>query len=70
MAAGGDFGASVAPQLVGIVTDAMIANPKIVVLAEKIGLSSSQLGLKFGMLIGMLFPLISIPLFVYFYKKK
>lgn len=63
MAAGGDLGASVGPQLVGIITDAVIANPEMVSLAEKFNLMPEQLGMKAGMLCGMLFPLVGI--FVY-----
>ena len=68
MAAGGDLGASVGPQLVGIITDAVIANPEAASLAQKLSLSSEQLGMKFGMLCGMLFPLIGI--FVYARLRK
>ncbi len=64
MAAGGDLGASVAPQLVGIITDAAIANPKAIALAETLSLAPEQLGMKIGMLVGILFPLVGI--FVYF----
>jgi len=68
MAAGGDLGASVGPQLVGIVTDAVIANPAAASLAEKLSLMPEQLGMKAGMLCGMLFPLIGI--FVYARLRK
>ena len=66
MAAGGDLGASVGPQLVGLITDFAIENPTVADLALKIGLSSEQLGMKASMLVGMLFPLSAIPLFAYF----
>ncbi len=68
MAAGGDLGASVAPQLVGIITDAVIANPAAASLAEALRLAPEQLGMKMGMLFGMLFPLIGI--FVYYRIRK
>ncbi len=72
MAAGGDLGASVGPQLVGVITDFAIKNPEISSLAKVLSLSPEQLGMKIGMLVGMLFPLVSI--FVYYrirntYKK-
>lgn len=70
MAAGGDLGASVAPQLIGIVTDAVIAHPSAQAFAQHLGWSTSQLGMKSGMLVGTLFPLMAIPLFVYIYKKS
>ena len=60
MAAGGDFGASVGPQLVGVVTDAALKNPTLLSLAEGFGLMPEQLGMKLGMIVGMLFPLVAI----------
>ena len=68
MAAGGDLGASVAPQLIGIITDAAIAIPAANELAQKLSLAPEQLGMKIGMLVGMLFPLVGIPLY-YTFKK-
>ena len=63
MAAGGDLGASIAPQLVGIVSDFTIANSFLSSLAEKLSLTPDSLGMKLGMLVGMLFPLIAIFLY-------
>lgn len=60
MAAGGDLGGSVAPQLLGIITDAAIANPYATALAQSLALTPDQLGMKLGMLCGMLFPLIGV----------
>ena len=60
MAAGGDLGASVGPQLVGVVTDSVMNNPDCVSLAQKIGITTEQLGMKSGMLVGMIFPLVAI----------
>ena len=68
MAAGGDLGASVGPQLVGIITDAVIANPSAVQFAQTLSLAPDQLGMKIGMLTGMLFPLVAIPLYFYLMK--
>ena len=68
MAAGGDLGAAVGPQLVGLITDAAIASPSALKLAQNLSLAPEQLGMKLGMLVGMLFPLFAIPL--YFYLKK
>ena len=68
MAAGGDLGASVGPQLVGIITDAVIANPAAAALAADLALAPEQLGMKLGMLCGMLFPLVGI--FIYWYIWK
>ncbi len=68
MAAGGDLGASIGPQLVGLITDFSIANPTISELAVSLSLSPDQLGMKLGLLIGMLFPLCAIPLFIKIYR--
>lgn len=63
MAAGGDLGASLGPQFVGMVTDAALEMPFLIEMAQGIGLSAEALGMKLGMLTGMLFPLFSIPVF-------
>ena len=63
LAAGGDLGASVAPQLVGVVTDAAMANEAVLRLATELGLSAEQCGMKLGMLVGMLFPLAAIAVY-------
>ena len=73
MAAGGDFGASMGPQLVGVITDAAIENPTLISLAEKLSLYPEQLGMKLGMLVGMLFPMVAIVVYATYlksYKKK
>lgn len=63
MAAGGDLGASVGPQLVGIVADKAISSEYFVSLASRLGISADALGMRFGMLIGVVFPIAAI--FVY-----
>ncbi len=63
MAAGGDLGASIGPQLIGIITDATIASPAAANIAAVLSISAEQLGMKLGMLIGMLFPLAAIPVY-------
>ena len=68
MAAGGDLGASVGPQLVGLITDAAIGSSKALEIAQGMSLTPEQLGMKLGLLVGMLFPIIAIPL--YWYIKK
>ncbi len=70
MAAGGDLGASVGPQLVGIITDAAIASPRVVALAASLGLAPAQLGMKLGMLCGALFPLVGIFVYLHIWKKN
>ncbi|MBR2466373.1 MAG: MFS transporter [Clostridia bacterium] len=63
MAAGGDFGASVGPQLVGIASDAVIASSWGTSLAARLGIGTESLGMKAGMIVGALFPILAI--FVY-----
>jgi len=70
MASGGDLGASVAPQLVGIITDLTIAAPAAADFAASLGLAPEQLGMKLGMLAGMFFPLAGIFLYYRFWKAK
>jgi MFS family permease len=70
MAAGGDLGASVGPQLVGLITDAAIEIPSLLSLADKLSLTPDQLGMKLGLLVGMLFPLVAIPFHIYNIKSK
>ena len=63
MAAGGDLGAALGPQLIGVVTDTVIADPAASALAQSWGLMPDQLGLKLGMLVGMLFPLAGVAVY-------
>ncbi len=70
MAAGGDMGASVGPQLVGVVADGVIASQTGGELATKLGLTAEQLGMKAGMLVGMLFPLVGIFLYLALWRAK
>ena len=72
MASGGDLGASVAPQLMGIVTDAVKESDLGLRLSGQLGLSAEQVGLKAGMLVCSLFPIIGIAVLlftVHFFKK-
>ena len=64
MAAGGDLGASVGPQLVGIITDAVSASPTAAGIAARLGLTPETLGMKFGILVGMVFSLAAVFVFL------
>ena len=57
MAAGGDLGASVAPQLMGIVIDKVSVSSFAAEWSEKLQITPEQVGLKAGMLVCALFPL-------------
>ena len=73
MAAGGDFGSSVAPQGLGIVVDAVAASPWAAELGARLSLSAEQVGMKAGMLMAALFPLLGLIVLVYmhrFFTKK
>lgn len=70
MAAGGDLGASVAPQLVGLISDLAMVNPALTDLSAKLSLAPDQLGMKLGMLVGMLFPLAAVFLYSHIRKSR
>ena len=57
MAASGDLGASVAPQLMGIVVDGVSASSFAANLSTTINLTVEQIGMKTGMLVSAIFPI-------------
>lgn len=69
MAAGGDLGASVGPQMIGIVTDKIASSSFGLDLSLKLGISPEQVGMKCGMLIAMLFALSAVFAYLYVMKK-
>ena len=72
MAASGDLGASVAPQLLGIVVDNVAASGFAAELGADLALSPEQIGLKAGMLVTAIFPILGIGLLVFairYFKK-
>lgn len=70
MAAGGDMGASIGPQLVGIVTDSVISSSSGISLASALGITVEQLGMKAGMLVGTIFPIIAIIIYALLIRDK
>ena len=68
MAAGGDFGASVAPQLMGIIVDKVAVSNWAAELSQVVSLSTEQIGMKTGMLVASIFPFLGIFLLVYINK--
>lgn len=70
MAAGGDFGASVGPQMVGVITDSIINYPAAVSLANSLGLTADQLGMKIGVFAGSIFPLVATFVFYSIMRHK
>ena len=63
MAAGGDLGAAVGPQMIGIITDAVSASGGAERLAGRLALQPDQLGMKLGLLIAAVFPLAAIAVY-------
>ena len=60
MAAGGDFGASVAPQLIGIVVDKVSVSSFAAELSTTLSMTTDEIGMKVAMLTASLFPVIGI----------
>ncbi|MBQ3074648.1 MAG: MFS transporter [Clostridia bacterium] len=70
MAAGGDLGASVGPQLMGIVADVTAQSGRAAELCQSVSISPESLGMKAGMLVGMLFPVIGLILTLFLKKGE
>ena len=70
MAAGGDLGVSVGPQLVGIISDAIPSSQFFVQLANSLGVTAEQLGMRIAILVGMIISLIAIFVFLHLYKNS
>lgn len=70
MAAGGDLGASIGPQMIGFVTDKVMSNELLCSFAERIGLMSEQFGMKTGMFLGTVFPIFAAVVFLYIKKTN
>jgi MFS family permease len=74
MAASGDLGASVAPQLLGIVVDSVSVSAFASEMSLKLGLTAEQIGLKAGMLVTAIFPILGTAVIIfamrYFKKMK
>ncbi len=60
MAAGGDFGSSVAPQMLGAVVDLVSESSFAVSIGEKFSLTAEQVGMKAGMLLAAVFPILGV----------
>lgn len=72
MAAGGDCGASIAPQLMGAVVDGVAASSFAADIGAKLAMTPDQIGMKAGMLITALFPIcgVAVLLTIKRYFKK
>ena len=60
LAAGGDLGASIGPQLVGIVSDKIAVSDIAVNIAQRLNITAEQVGIRAGMLIASIFPLFGV----------
>ena len=65
MASGGDLGASVAPQTLGIVVDSIAVTEWAAELGSTLSLSAEEIGFKVGMLMAALFPVLGLLLLAY-----
>ena len=68
MAAGGDFGGSVAPQMLGIVVDKVSKSGWASNISDVLSITAEQLGMKIGMLTAAIFPLLGVVLLSYMKK--
>lgn len=68
MAAGGDFGASFAPQVLGILVDNIALTPWAQSLGSIVALLPEQVGFKLGMLAATIFPIAGCLLLLYMKK--
>lgn len=68
LAAGGDLGAALIPQLVGIITDSAKNTSLTTSLSASLGISAEQLSMRIGMLFATLCTFVAIIIFAYIYK--
>ena len=68
MAAGGDLGASVAPQTLGIIVDNIALTEWAKAFGNTLSLTPEQVGFKVGMLIAIIFPISGVLLLMYMKK--
>ena len=68
MASAGDLGASLAPQLMGIVTDTVSSSRLAIDLSEGMNITAEEIGLKAGMLTTSVFPIIGTVILIFIIK--
>ena len=72
MASSGDLGAAIAPQLTGLVVDGVSASSFATSLSQKMGVSVEQIGLRAGMLVNCIFPIlgaVTVVIAIKYFKK-
>ena len=74
MAAGGDLGCSLSPQLMGIIADVVSGSDIGAKIASSLKMTADQIGMRAGLLFSALFPIlgliIAIVMKIYFKRKK
>lgn len=72
MAAGGDMGASIAPELLGVITDTVAASDWGIAFSQTLSIAPDELGMKVGMLVAAIFPAVGVGILLYMgkYFKK
>ena len=70
MAAGGDTGAALGPQILGIVTDAVSGCRWGADLAQRLGITPESLGMRCGMLLGALAAALAVLVFLVIYRTR
>lgn len=68
MAAGGDLGASIGPQLMGIVIDKVSQSDLAAEMAGSLSLTAEQIGMKAGMVVTAIFPILGAILLLFAMK--
>lgn len=68
MAAGGDLGASVAPQLLGIISDKFNLTEFALEISRKLNVSTEQISMRAGLLVAGLFPVMGVLCMIYMKK--
>ena len=68
MAAGGDFGSSIAPQALGIIVDKVTESGWAAELAPRLSLTAEQIGMKTGIVFTAVFPILGVLLLLYMRK--
>lgn len=68
MAAGGDMGASIAPQLLGIISDKFSLTNLALEIAGILNISTEQVGMRAGLLVTGLFPVAGVVCILYMKK--
>ena len=67
----GDLGCSISPWLTGLVSDLVMKMPSAAGLASSMGQTLEQLGLKSGLAVGTLFPVVmALGLLVFHFRRK